>query len=116
MFEPTTGNPRDLEARVIARAWKDDAFRQELLRDPQGALERELARMSPGASLPADIQVRVVEETPATRYLVLPPKPTVEPGVELSDADLAQVAAAGGRLQTFCFTTPYAGCCDTATN
>ena len=61
-------------------------------------------------------QLQVLEETPTTRYLVLPPKPTVESGEALSDTDLAQVAAAGGRLQSFNYTTPYAGCCDTATN
>jgi hypothetical protein len=93
--------PSDLTTQLIARAWKDEAFKQELLRDPTAVVARELAQLQPGATLPADIQLHVLEETPTTRYLVLPAKPVVESGEQLSDTDLAQVAAAGGR----CITT-----------
>jgi hypothetical protein len=93
MIEQT---PSDLTTQVIARAWKDEAFKAELLRDPRGVLGRELAQLAPGAALPADIQIQVLEETPTHHYIVLPAKPTIESGQELSDADLKQVAAAGG--------------------
>ena len=33
------------EARLIEKAWKDPSFRQALRRDPQGAVQRELARI-----------------------------------------------------------------------
>src|SRR5438105_1038981 len=78
MSEHATGTPRDLEAHLIARTWKDQAFRQELLRDPKAALGRELAQLAPGAALPEDVEIHVLEETPTTRYLVLPAKPVVE--------------------------------------
>jgi hypothetical protein len=116
MSKQTYTTPRDLEARVIARAWKDDTFRQELLRDPKGTLARELAQLAPGATLPEHVEFHVLAETPHERYLVLPAKPVAESGVELSDADLTQVAAAGGRLQSWAYTTPYPECCDTAMN
>jgi hypothetical protein len=116
MSEQATGTPRDLEAHLIARAWKDEAFRQELLSDPKAVVERELRRQHPDARLPEHVQLQVLEETPTTHYLVLPPKPTVESGEALSDTDLAQVAAAGGRLQSWAYTTPYPECCDTAMN
>jgi hypothetical protein len=89
MIEQT---PSELTTQLIARAWKDEAFKEELLRDPKGVLARELAQLQPGATLPADIQIQVVEETPSTRYLVLPAKPAIESGDELSEADLQSVA------------------------
>ena len=92
MIEQTPG---DLTTQVIARAWKDEAFKANLLRDPKGVLGRELARLAPGAMLPEEVQIQVLEETPTTRYLVLPANPAIESGEALSDADLKQVAAAG---------------------
>jgi hypothetical protein len=100
MSEQAIGTPRDLEAYLIARAWKDEAFRQELLSDPKAVVERELRRQDPDARLPEQVQLRVLEETPTTRYLVLPPNPRIESGEELSDADLAQVSAAAVRIAT----------------
>jgi len=97
MSEQPIGTPHDLEAHLIARAWEDDAFRQELLSSPKAVLARELAQLQPGATLPDGVEVRVVEETPATHYLVLPAKPMIESGEELTDADLESVAAAGSR-------------------
>jgi hypothetical protein len=97
MIEQTPG---DLTTQVIARAWKDEAFKAELLRDPKGVLERELAQLAPGAALPEQVQIHVLEETPTHRYLVLPPNPRIESGEELSDAELQQVASAGTRIAT----------------
>ena len=93
MIEQT---PSDLAAQVIARAWKDEAYKQELLNDPKGVLGRELARIAPGATLPEQVQIHVLEETPTTRYLVLSPQSMIESGQELADADLQRVVAAGG--------------------
>jgi hypothetical protein len=82
----------DLTAQLIARAWKDDAFKEELLRDPTAVAARELAQLAGGATLPADVQIQVLEETPTTHYVVLPAKPAIESGDELSEADLQSVA------------------------
>ena len=76
---------------MIARAWKDEAFAQELRADPKAALARELGRMQPGVTLPEDLEIRVLEETPTTLYLVIPPKPVAYDG-ELTDADLDLVS------------------------
>jgi hypothetical protein len=109
MSEQATSIPRDLEAHLIARAWRDEAFKQELLRDPKAALERELAQLAPGATLPEHVQIRVLEETPTTRYLIMPAKPLVESNVGLSDADLESVA--GGRPDTLAYKTYQFGDC-----
>ena len=103
MSEQAPRNRRDLEAQLMARAWKDDAFRQELIRNPKPVLEREMARWRPGYKLPDTVEVKVLEETPTTRYLVLPSKPQFEStSGELSDEDLEQVAGGGQPSYTEC--------------
>jgi hypothetical protein len=57
-----------------------------LLQNPNATVEREL-----GTSIPSNIEIRVVEETPSTLYLVLPPQ-SMAAGQELSDRELEQVA------------------------
>jgi hypothetical protein len=82
---------RDFEARIVAKAWKDDAFRQQLVSDPKGTLAREMGI----EKLPDNITVRVIEESPTEYVLILPPHPREKGAGELSDADLAEVAGGG---------------------
>ncbi|NJR40655.1 MAG: NHLP leader peptide family natural product precursor [Leptolyngbyaceae cyanobacterium CSU_1_4] len=71
MTESTALNPRlQGEVAIIAKAWKDDAFKQSLLADPKGTIEKEL-----GSPLPADINLQVVEAKPDVLYVRLPEKP-----------------------------------------
>jgi hypothetical protein len=98
---------RDVELQLIEKAWKEDAFRQALLTDSQGAVEREL-----GAKLPAGVQVKVLAETPDTFYLVLPASPDRAPAGELTDQQLAAVA--GGAWTDNCHTgLSCSGTCNT---
>jgi hypothetical protein len=69
-----------LEAGLLDKAGKDAAFRRALLADPRGTLERELE-----VKLPAGVSFTVLEATPTSRYLVLPPHPPTDTGA-LSDA------------------------------
>ena len=86
--EPKTR--RDFETALILRAWKDDAFRRELLSDPKAAIAKVAGRR-----LPDDVEVVVHEETAKTIHLCLPEKPAtaLRRGAELSDDDLGAVAA-----------------------
>jgi Nitrile hydratase, alpha chain len=95
MADPRTR--RDVELQLIEKAWKDDAFRQALLTDPRGALEREL-----GAKLPAGVQVKVLAESADTFYLVLPANPDRAPAGELTDQQLDAVAGGGWSANTDC--------------
>ncbi len=83
-------NRHDFEATLIARVWKDPKFADELRRNPKAVVERELAAVNPGTKLPADATIKVLEETPTTIYLIVPPKP--QRVAELSDAELTQIA------------------------
>lgn len=58
---------QDLEIQVIAKALQDSDFKQELMANPKTAIAKEF-----GAELPADIQIRVVEESQKVIYIVLP--------------------------------------------
>ena len=98
----TTRQP--LEAQLIDRALQDEAFRQELVRDPKGVFAREL-----GIAIPEHIQVQVLEESPTTVYLVLP-QPVPEAGAELSDEELAAVAGGWSLDSTECATCGGASC------
>ena len=77
----------EIERRLIERSLEDDAFRKALLADPKAAVEQEL-----GTKLPEEVQVRAVEETADTVYLVLPSASPTGEGGELSDRELEAVA------------------------
>jgi hypothetical protein len=87
MTEATGGSRAEFERRLIQRSLEDDSFRQKLLDDPKGTLEQEL-----GMQLPEGVEVRVLEESADTIYLVLPFASAVGEGEELSDRELEGVA------------------------
>ncbi len=98
MDENTLTARKRLEAQLIDRAMKDDTFREELVRDPKGVFAREL-----GITMPATIDVQVLEEGPTTVYLVLPQAPATV-GAELSDAELEAVAGGWSASTAECGT------------
>jgi hypothetical protein len=79
---------KQLEIRLIARAFEDPAFHQRLLADPRGAFEEEM-----GIPFPAALTLQFVQEAPNAVVVQLPSKPAADG--ELSDAQLDAVAAAG---------------------
>jgi hypothetical protein len=93
MPEQISPTRRDMETDIIARALKDEGFAGELRADPKAVIEREV-----GAKLPEGVEVKLVEETPSTLYLVLPAHPS--PGRQLSDEELERVA--GGNTSDTC--------------
>jgi hypothetical protein len=86
----TTTARQEIEAALIAKALAEPAFRQALLSDAKAAIEKEF-----GVALPAGIDLKVMEETVRTNYLVLP---AVVDG-ELTDSDLEAVT--GGWFRSF---------------
>jgi Nitrile hydratase, alpha chain len=91
MTEASGGGRAEVERRLVERSLQDDAFRQRLLADPKAAVEEEL-----GIQLPAEVQIRVVEETADTIYLALPSASPIGEGGELSDQELDAVAGGEG--------------------
>ena len=69
---------RDFEAKIVARAWSDESFRDRLKADPRSAVAEET-----GITVPESIQIEVLEETPEKAYLVIPADRVSIPDEEL---------------------------------
>jgi hypothetical protein len=67
--------------KIVTRCWEDEAFKQQLMADPNGVLKAE------GAPVPEGITVKVVEDTDRLVHLVIPNR-----RAELSDAAIDAVA------------------------
>ena len=76
---------QEMEALIVQRAWKDEAFRAEFLADAKGTIEKYS-----GEKLPDDLRVLAHPEDAQTVHFVIPPKP--RNADELSDEDLEKVA------------------------
>ena len=92
-----------IQEQIIARAMKDQSFRQELLSNPRAVLAEQY-----NVHLPEQVAVRVLEEAPNTLTLVLPKGE--EALVELTDAELLGASGRGGpsslKVETLCFCPP----------
>jgi hypothetical protein len=67
MAETAPSSRHEVEAKIIARAWADEAFRERLKADPRAAIADETA-----ITVPESISIEVLEETPEKAYLVIP--------------------------------------------
>jgi hypothetical protein len=77
---------RDVEEKIVALAWKDDAFRKAFLADPKKQFEERLE-----IKLPASLRITAHAEDENHLYFVIPAKPGANLS-ELSDDDLEKVA------------------------
>lgn len=87
MEEVTRGEILDIIAGFAA---KDPKYREALIRDPKSVLSKQMNQ-----PLPENLNVKVVQETADTIYLIAPYVP--QQGDELSDADLEKVAGGKGQ-------------------
>jgi hypothetical protein len=62
----TTDESSILE-KIVVRAWEDNEFKEELLKNPKAVIEQES-----GTKIREGLEIQVFEETLTTRYLVLP--------------------------------------------
>ena len=56
-------------AKVIAKAWSDESFKEMLFSDPKAVLE------SQGVTVPQGLEIKVVEQTKDCVYVIIPFKP-----------------------------------------
>jgi hypothetical protein len=55
-----------LEEKIIQRAMEDEEFKTLLLKDPHKAIAKL------GVNIPKEMEIKILEETSKTSYLVLP--------------------------------------------
>ncbi len=89
MADMTRGELNDLLAGFAAQNPK---YKESLIKDPKGTIEKQLNN-----TLPGSLKVKVIEDSPDVMHIVLPHVPAE--GEELSDADLEAVA--GGFLDKY---------------
>jgi Nitrile hydratase, alpha chain len=70
-------------AKIIAKAWSDEAFKEKLLSDPASVCQEY------GIEVPAGVTLEVHENTKNRAHVILP----ATPKGELSDKQLEQLAA-----------------------
>lgn len=82
-------------SEVIARVWKDESYKKKLISDPRGTLAQA------GLEFPANVNLKVFEDTTDTINLVIPRNPATS---ELSDEALNNVSGGTGDTctQTTC--------------
>lgn len=73
---------KDLEIKLIKKAWKSDKFRSELLQNPKQVIANMIGR-----EVPDDIEIVVIEEERKRFYLVVPEKPTDAEQIKDDDDD-----------------------------
>lgn len=74
-------DPKNIEGvailqRIAAKALDDEDYRQDLIDDPKGELENA------GLTLPDDVDVEVLQNTPTKLYFVLPSRPKHDPDLD----------------------------------
>lgn len=60
--------------QVVADAWADPALKERLLREPRQVFDQY------GIPVPADVELRVYENTPGTWHFVVPGQPDAGSG------------------------------------
>ncbi len=75
--------------QIVARAWEDPAFKQELLNNPKAVLAEA------GVEVPDNVDLKILEETPNNLYLIVPKEAVSETAVEEEKTVDALIARAG---------------------
>ena len=70
MAKTEKGDDATTYGKIVARAWRDPAFKAKLIANPEAVLKEA------GMTVPGGVTVKVVENTETHRHFVLPPKPT----------------------------------------
>ncbi len=89
-------NAKEIEAKIIARAWKDSRFKEKLMKNPREAFKEM------GLDIPADVQIKVQEDKPNSFTFVLPS--AAAETREMSDQQLEKLAAGCGYMSFLAYS------------
>lgn len=84
-------NKKDIEIKIISRAWEDENFKGALLKNPREAIQKEFKII-----IPPHVEIKILEETANTLYFIIPRNPDKRPPEKsLADEELDSVAGGG---------------------
>ena len=93
----------EVEGTLRRLAWKDENFREALIADPKGVIQRLFLQSFPAGKLPQQLTINVIEEDPGTCHIVLPFLPDEVPTLEIPEEEhlelLANMGAGDGSLR-----------------
>jgi len=90
----STSDLKKVWACILAKAWADQEYKRRLLADPAAVAREE------GVPIPAGLTLKVVEDAPGTRTLVLPPQPS---DLQARSDREERLAAHCGSMGTLCW-------------
>jgi hypothetical protein len=82
----------EIEAVIVKKALEDPKFKSRLLQSPKQVVQEQIASKQKDFKLPDGLDVKVLEETKSTLYIVIPRIPAGVAAGELSDNELEAVA------------------------
>jgi len=62
----------EVERTLRLRAWKDEIFREALIADPKGVIQRLFPQCFPNGKLAEELTIKMIEEDPDICHIVLP--------------------------------------------
>jgi hypothetical protein len=77
----------EMERTLRLRAWKDEIFREALIADPKGVIQRLFPQCFPNGKLAEDLTIKVIEEDLDTCYIVVPFLPDEFPTLEIPEEE-----------------------------
>lgn len=80
---PELNKQQKVWAKIVAKAWADEDYKQRLLVDPAAVLKAE------GIEVPEGVSFKCLEATETQAFLVLPPKPANVEGASEGEERLA---------------------------
>ena len=83
----------EMERALRLRAWKDEIFREALIADPKGVIQRLFPQCFPNGKLPEELTIKVIEEDPDIYHVVLPFLPDEFPTLEIPEEEHLEFVA-----------------------
>jgi hypothetical protein len=83
----------ELERMLRLRAWKDENFREALIADPKGVIQRLFPQCFPNGKVPEQLTIKVSEEDPYTCHIVVPSLPDEFPTPEIPEEEHLELFA-----------------------
>jgi hypothetical protein len=89
----------EMERTLRLRAWKDEIFREALIADPKGVIQRLFPQCFPNGKLPEELTLKVIEEDPDICHIVVPFLPDEFPTHEIPEEEQLELLACMGVVE-----------------